>query len=488
MAYYFYPQTPHPKSDVIELINVKFNAMEYAGSDDLWLGIITNLCDKLEERFGKYRSRVFRSIRDQYMKSLQMSQYPDSDGRYSQTPGHKQVLLYPYFVCCLPKFMCHLVIILFTILVIVAAFFTTFYEYFNVTVTWITSFAAITGMVTLFIASVRLLYNICKSLKFYISRLISKSSDLQKRQGLMHNIKQEVRILKDMIEFMQWLENKHFRVILYVDDLERCEKDKCLKLLQAINILLSEHDTSFVSLIAVDPRVMARVIEDSTRVEQTRVNGHEYLKKFIHLPLALPEVHHVGVNRLLKLYQPPEYDRPEGIDGVDGGITRVRSPLDPYKKAIETLLDGPSFISGNPRTVKRLCNILNLVMRLRYNHRHVASPDDVVKLTWWIVMAELWPYRLSLLIHLIKNSKSRMNLEPLYNIYIKNTQLLKSPNEWKSLITLDLDVHNFEFIMKNYEFVVRDAKDDLTYTINLDFSIRETFSLAVSQERIQNQN
>ena len=493
MVNYFYPLKPQPQTDLIELINIKFNAMEYAGCDDLWVGIITNLCDKLEERFGKYRSRVYRSVRLHYTRKL--SEISNKKAiRDDQSNKHPRNILIPYYWICLPKFMFQVVITLFIVLVGITLTLFIIYGYFNVTVTWIASFGAITGLVTLSIAVCKFLYYICKSLKSYINRLISNSSSIEQGQGLMHNVKEEVRLLKDMIQFMMWVEQKHFRVVLFVDDLDRCDRAKSLKLLHAVNIILSEPDTPFVSLIAVDPRVMARVIEDSAKLEQTRVNGHEYLKKFIHLPLALPEVRYLKVKKLLELYQPSASDacKKNGhTDLPDHGPVKQIYPMEPYQQAIKALGDGPSYISGNPRTVKRLCNILNLVMRLRYNHLKEESLHGVVKLTWWVVLAELWPYRLSMLVSLLRNKQTDKSCErsderKLHEVYKENTHVLKSPSDWTSLITLDLEETNFEILLKKYDILVDNVEDFLPYTINLDFSISETFSLAMIQQKIQN--
>uniref|UniRef100_F6UYM4 Uncharacterized protein n=3 Tax=Ciona intestinalis TaxID=7719 RepID=F6UYM4_CIOIN len=43
-------------------IFVDFNAWEYAGSDTLWAGIVTNVSDAIEAEFGSVTSRLFRML------------------------------------------------------------------------------------------------------------------------------------------------------------------------------------------------------------------------------------------------------------------------------------------------------------------------------------------------------------------------------------------------------------------------------------------
>ena len=43
-------------------IYVNYNAWQYAGCDTLWAGIVTALAEKIEQEFGVFTTRVFRSL------------------------------------------------------------------------------------------------------------------------------------------------------------------------------------------------------------------------------------------------------------------------------------------------------------------------------------------------------------------------------------------------------------------------------------------
>jgi hypothetical protein len=71
------------------------------------------------------------------------------------------------------------------------------------------------------------------------------------------------------------------KIMIFVDDLDRCPPEKCVEVLQAL-VLLTEK-TPFIIFLAIDPRVVVAAIESShdTFYEKAGLNGHEYLEKII---------------------------------------------------------------------------------------------------------------------------------------------------------------------------------------------------------------
>ena len=435
LTVFFYP-LPTADNDKrtwkVEFITLKFCAWEYAGCDKIWAGIITCLCDKLEEKFGQYRSRYFRKNREDY-KMVKSEMFNPSCYKHMR----------PYTCCCVPKFILALVmivIVLFLPLVITIIAFSIESQPAKITVSGIVVGVAVVPFIPF---AVKLLLNLKKPIKSYIESLQQEMSrpNFKDELGFMHLVKQEVQLLNDLTEFMENYEQKHFRIVLIVDDLDRCEERKVMKMLQAISILLSEPNTRFISLIAVDPRVLVKSLELSVDVirEDARINGHEYLKKIIHLPLWLPEMGGDEVTKFVKAYMPSEDDQVEEATHADGGPSNSKNDdgdtsnsknadggpsnsknadgrpsisknsdggpsnsknadggpsnsknsdggpsnsknadggpsnsqnadggPDSLKKALEVLCERCKLqhICRNPRSVKRICNVLNLAMRL----------------------------------------------------------------------------------------------------------------------------
>ncbi|WP_410645381.1 P-loop NTPase fold protein [Amycolatopsis sp. lyj-346] len=76
------------------------------------------------------------------------------------------------------------------------------------------------------------------------------------------------------------------RVVLYVDDLDRCRPDRVADVLQAVNLLLTMD--LFMVVVAVDPRWLFSALNEHHRgLLADRVTPLDYLDKIFHIPFAL---------------------------------------------------------------------------------------------------------------------------------------------------------------------------------------------------------
>ena len=59
-----------------------------------------------------------------------------------------------------------------------------------------------------------------------------------------------------------------------------------------MSILLSDGNSPFICLVAVDSRIAVKCIEGEmgSTLLKANVNGHEYMRKIINLPFCIPEV------------------------------------------------------------------------------------------------------------------------------------------------------------------------------------------------------
>lgn len=63
-------------------------------------------------------------------------------------------------------------------------------------------------------------------------------------------------------------------------------------MLEAVSILLSDKSSPFICLIAADPRIVVKCVEENLGdvLKSADVSGREYMKKIVNLPVCLPEV------------------------------------------------------------------------------------------------------------------------------------------------------------------------------------------------------
>lgn len=189
---------------------------------------------------------------------------------------------------------------------------------------------------------------------------------------------------EDFIELLK--ETKVKRLVVVVDDLDRCSPDTVIETLEAIKLFLFVPRTAFV--VGADERLIRYAVRrrfPELPGERAEV-GRDYLEKLIQFPVRIPAMGRGETDTYIKLLlaqrcvlDAEAYDRlcacGVGVDGsVDAGLGRaaVETALGqkPEKDLDEALALGEQIspvlaagLMGNPRQCKRFLN--TLLMRLR---------------------------------------------------------------------------------------------------------------------------
>ena len=129
--------------------------------------------------------------------------------------------------------------------------------------------------------------------------------------GYMEEIKHDLEELQKNL--------KGDRILVVIDDLDRCEPDKAVEVLQAINLLLTFE--SFIVCLGIDARVITRAIERHYEdlLAESGASGYEYLEKIVQIPFRIPDPSDDDVMRfLLKQLGDPKPDgRPPERDDAE---------------------------------------------------------------------------------------------------------------------------------------------------------------------------
>jgi hypothetical protein len=131
------------------------------------------------------------------------------------------------------------------------------------------------------------------------------------RQGVVAVLRRDLEDLKRYLDRQTREEGKIQRIVLYIDDLDRCEPARVVEVLQAVHLLLAF--PLFAVIVAVDPRWLERSLYDKY------VPGH--------LAMAPPELAKVNFtprNYLEKIFQIPYRLKPmdDAFDGLVDGLTK----------------------------------------------------------------------------------------------------------------------------------------------------------------------
>jgi len=161
------------------------------------------------------------------------------------------------------------------------------------------------------------------------------------------------------------------RVVIFVDDLDRCLLPNVLVVLESIKLFFDVEGCVFV--VGLDPAIAERSVADKYRTlsdsdPQTAVSGTDYVKKIFQVPFTLPPVSTRQLHEYVSLIT-------KTSDLRDAQREDFRKNVQRHLRYL------PTEDSVNPREIKRLINayILQLKM-LSELHGSALLPDVVLAL------------------------------------------------------------------------------------------------------------
>ncbi|HKV30229.1 MAG TPA: P-loop NTPase fold protein [Candidatus Dormibacteraeota bacterium] len=205
------------------------------------------------------------------------------------------------------------------------------------------------------------------------------------------------------------------RVVVFIDDLDRCSQDHIMEILQAINLILGASD--FFVFLGIDTDMIYRAIADHYHLaagdrESDRFS-ESYLRKIIqlsfHLPATSPEARFDFVSQMFSAQARSEYQR-QGVGGAGAaGHSDDRGPLGfdrslimrtrtlvpknvkDTQEELQAFADFKVFIKGNPRELKRLINVHRLTKVLLQRSEVPMTAPRQRALVEWLVFCAQWP-------------------------------------------------------------------------------------------------
>lgn len=203
---------------------------------------------------------------------------------------------------------------------------------------------------------------------------------------------QVVRKFRD--DFKEMLDEANVKkLIVLIDDLDRCLPDRIIDNLEAIKLFLNVDNTAFI--IGADPRIVRDAIRHRYKELIARDEGEEnkrvvvdYLEKLIQIPYTLPKLSESEVETYITLLFCEEEFGKHGMDNVISafkdfrktdrysvfGIEKVKTVITDsiVRKRLEdkvTLISKLSpliagNLDGNPRQIKRFLNTFILRKKL----------------------------------------------------------------------------------------------------------------------------
>jgi hypothetical protein len=172
--------------------------------------------------------------------------------------------------------------------------------------------------------------------RFIASRLAD--GDYQRHLGLIHTIRRDMErlgaILADMQAMVPGSEPPIRRIVLYVDDLDRCPPARVVEVLESVLLLLAF--PLFVVVVGVDIRWVSQALLERYPRQLAGTRGIaapiDYLEKVFQIPFWLPPMDAAGGEKLLA--------------AMIGGAGTEKEPVAPLRQS--TTPQGTRGTSGRP--------------------------------------------------------------------------------------------------------------------------------------------
>jgi hypothetical protein len=201
--------------------------------------------------------------------------------------------------------------------------------------------------------------------------------------GYMEAIRDDIRELKTSLP-------EGAKVVVIIDDLDRCTADKIVDTLEAIKLLLSFD--IFVVFLAVDSSVIARAVEKRYKdlLAEAGRSGYFYLDKIIQIPFRLPEPDPTTVsNYLFSLLRAADAPATSTVptlkaDALAGLLAGRNSEAAALRAFLAALPDDGAEAATIAKEVRD---------RLAFNGLRKGLTDERIYLLGevWALLARAWP-------------------------------------------------------------------------------------------------
>ncbi|XP_067317817.1 NTPase KAP family P-loop domain-containing protein 1-like [Anolis sagrei] len=493
MTFYSHFKPLEPKD--VHNIFIHFSAWQYAGTDHVWAGLITALCDGIEKYFGRVPMSVYRIME------------PNGDKNWSC----RKYFYVPLYVAIL--LICGVVAGLVTAICLYGVPLGNF---------TIVSSEVIMGLV-LVVPGCSIFKMVCF---FFWNAIFTQKAQLVKKMnrtdvsgqlGFMGKVKKEVKTIISYLQFMETVQKKKFRVVLKITSLDQCAPEKVMSVLEAMNLLLSGSDSPFISILVADLIVIMECVESRRYAAN---NGYKVLSRIINLPFSIPKIYH---NNKIKLGKNVKNEKKlenranvlneselcgyfksadQKLSGRCGEDCQVPLKEEEKEKEADNLIHSALDYLKDENMKKYV--ISNKWQRLTYTivvmarfmvktfYPHKFNPKKVAS---WVVLANQWPCRLSWILQCIEDDKQMggfseeqerkdTTLLKVYETYMEEFDFLK--DKLKKHLELDGDPEVFQnFLSEEFEeknskssnFLVEDVEFFLPCTVNLDSSLKRRMEL-----------
>lgn len=489
-------------------------ASSAAASGESAIGLmLSSLFDAIEGHYGALPTRLFRALRPRPVKS-------STGWRFRR-------------MCCMPLILLFEIAVFVLLaglgLLLVLNYGSVYQplEDLDKEAVQITLYFLGSVLLVAFIGNLRTWVKVVQSLCFSQGRQVRRVMRNSPENSLTA-LGLEVSLMTDMVQCLDGFTGQQSRLVGVVDALDQCDTERTLTMLNAIQTLLQSQNRPFVMLLAVDPHVIAKAAEANSRRLFTEggIGGHDFLRNLVHLPVYLQNSglrkvqraqltalqyrrnvmdnaandecllsHSASTRRLsnasdimssqekIRVPPPPtttstrvgskKLRMSESIaSSIGSNLHRLGNPQGAIDLS-KIMLTDDYFSDVNPRSMRRLMNVIYITVRLL---KAFQIDFSWYRLSSWINLTEQWPVRASLIV--LQHDQSGDSLDDnqsLQSVYEKIRPRINCLKDAAPLLELDRDERKLDAFLQLHknDLLVGDLRIFLPFTINLDPYLRK---------------
>jgi KAP-like P-loop domain-containing protein len=215
------------------------------------------------------------------------------------------------------------------------------------------------------------------------------------------------------------------RMIVFIDDLDRCSDEQILEFMGAINLVLVS--SGFYVVLGIDTRmirtsVRAQYKDKSFNFDPRKDIADVYLEKIVQIAYRVPtadaasrygslsELFSPTARLELELRRAPSTTAGGAWGELDVDLDLVQRPEDAVARPIseqpvedtadelQAFLDYQSLLPSNPRELKRMVNVHRLAKMLLQGEQTAWPPEEQRLLVMWIALCFRWPVEMRTLV------------------------------------------------------------------------------------------
>lgn len=460
------------------------------------------------------------------------------------TEGHNQWRSFKF--CCFPLWLLILLVpVAVTVILVLLVMFglpKTEVQQGNATTTITRHVAMLDGLAIAAlgvpaVSALQFVFRVVKNLIFNQDVNIMRGMDNERvsgQLGFMNEVRKEMWLLSSFIHFMEVFERRRIRVVLEITNLDRCSPRKIVAVLEAISILLSNEESPFISVLAVNPEILVHKVNFADGCFSKEDRAYSLLNRIVTLAFTVPPLCEASkcnlFNSLISHSKIPEdinmkgskqrtvgrkkmspYDNDSSVEAVRTRgefdiplVDKTVAACDVKEEEIEnlvrsTLISHQGKLSGymldDAMSMRRVISSIRVtVILMKASGIELPPPEDILA---WVILADQWPCRLSWIMQCVEDSEQRAeidgsneaindNSKMLWEIFSESKgELYVMSSQIDDLLEQDGDPEMFEIFLKvDFVFTVKDMETFKPATVNLDHTIRRELGLIRGTSRL----